>query len=348
MKKKLPTPQPLPSGQYRCQVMVNGKRESVVDADPDVAQAKAVALKNGLIEKEKRPESMTVGEAIDRYIESKDSVLSPSSIDSYKRKRKNVLQDIMGVNIRDLTQERVQRSINAMSKTHAPKSVRDAHGILSAALKLCAPDIVLRTTFPQKIRYIANIPSKNELEAILKISSGSNVELPVLLSAWLGLRTAEIRGIKWDCISGSILHVKYALVDTKEGDILKTTKTYSSDRKMQLPDYIVQIIGNAPHTSEYVVPLTRRQIYGRFQAVCKKAGVQHYRFYDLRHANASVMLALNVPDKYAMERMGHATTNMLKTVYQHTMDETRQSVDAVVDNYFDKILHADLHTEIKE
>ena len=44
----------------------------------------------------------------------------------------------------------------------------------------------------------------------------------------------------------------------------------------------------------------------------QKAGIQHYRFHDLRHINASVMLALGIPNKYAEERMGHATDNMLK------------------------------------
>lgn len=32
----------------------------------------------------------------------------------------------------------------------------------------------------------------------------------------------------------------------------------------------------------------------------------------LRHYNASIMLALNVPDKYAMERMGYSTPATLK------------------------------------
>ena len=38
------------------------------------------------------------------------------------------------------------------------------------------------------------------------------------------------------------------------------------------------------------------------------------------------MLLLNVPDKYAMERMGHASTNMLKNVYQHTMRSKSEEV----------------------
>ena len=42
--------------------------------------------------------------------------------------------------------------------------------------------------------------------------------------------------------------------------------------------------------------------------------------------NASVMLRLNVPDKYAMERMGHSTNNMLKNVYQHTMNDKAVAV----------------------
>jgi len=46
------------------------------------------------------------------------------------------------------------------------------------------------------------------------------------------------------------------------------------------------------------------------------------------------MLSLNIPDKYAMERMGHATNNMLKTVYQHTMQKKENSVDASLNHYF--------------
>ena len=49
------------------------------------------------------------------------------------------------------------------------------------------------------------------------------------------------------------------------------------------------------------------------------------------------MLKLGVPDKYAMERMGHATNNMLKTVYQHTMPAERAKVDADVNEYFSSI-----------
>ena len=73
--------------------------------------------------------------------------------------------------------------------------------------------------------------------------------------------------------------------------------------------------------------------------------MQHYRFHDLRHINASVMLALGVPNKYAQERMGHATDNMLKTVYQHTMSAEQAAVAQKVDDYFFSKLQTNLQTE---
>lgn len=345
MKKKLPTAQKLPSGTWRCQVMVDGKRVSVVADTPGEAQARAVALKAGLIEKAKKPRSLTVGEAIDHYIESKDAVLSPATIAGYKRIRKNALLGLMDMDISEVTQENVQRAINGMAKNKSPKSVRNAHGLLSAALSVYRPEMMLRTTLPQKKRNAVAVPSGEDIEKILSVVVGTEMELPVLLAIWMGLRVSEIIGLTWDCVEGDMLHVKAAIVDGEDGPVEKGTKTYSGDRRIRLPEYLNNLICSQPKAGDHIIRLSRRAIGGRFDTICRAAGIQHYRFHDLRHANASVMLALGVPDKYAMERMGHATNNMLKTVYQHTMRDKQDQVSDVVDDYFIKKLHTDLHTK---
>lgn len=327
---KIPEAKKLPSGAYRVQVMVNGRRISVTDEDPKVAVAKAMALKAKMAEAQKSPRSMTVGEAIDRYIESKDTVLSPSTVAGYKRIRANALQGLMDIRLPDLTREKVQREINKMAKEKSPKTVRNAHGLLTAALAEYKPDMALHTTLPQKQRYEAATPSSDDIKAILSAARGTKGEIAVLLAIWLGLRMSEIRGLKWSDIDGNTLKIRRAMVD--EGE--KTTKTYSSQRDLHIPDYLKKILDEAPHETEYIVNLGRHGIYERFQRICSAAGVQHYRFHDLRHINASVMLALGVPDKYAMERMGHATNNMLKTVYQHTMDTEREKIANQIDGYF--------------
>lgn len=330
-----PTPVELPSGKWRCQVMVDGRRISVTDPDPEVSHAKVNALRTGLLRREKRPAAMTVGQAIDQYIESKDSVLSPSTIAGYNRVRANALQELMDIPLAALTPDAVQRAVNKMAKTKSPKSVRNAHGLLTAALAVYLPGIALRTTLPQKVRYEPAVPSGSDIAAIMEAAAGTMDELPILLAMWMGMRMSEILGLKWEDIDADTIHVRRALVD--EGE--KTTKTYSSQRSLPIPSYIKRLLDDTPRASDHVVPMTRRRLYCRFQSVCKRAGVQHYRFHDLRHINASVMLALGVPNRYAQERMGHATDNMLKTVYQHTMSAEQAAVAAKVDSYFESKLH---------
>lgn len=344
-KLKNPTPQELPSHAWRCQVTVNGKRESVIDDDPEVAHANALALKHKLLATKKKPIDYTVGEAIDKYIETKDSVLSPSTIAGYKKTRENALQDIMKVRLADLTQEQVQRAVNSMAKDHSPKYIKNAHGLLSAALAEFHPDFRLRTTLPQKQKYAAKIPTEKDIQKMTEAVYGTEMELPFLLAVWMGLRASEICGLTWDSIDGDILHVKQARVRGETEWVMKGTKSFSGNRRIRIPPYIKSLLDERPKEGEYIIPMTGQAIYERFSRMCERIGVPHYRFHDLRHTNASVMLAIGVPDKYAMERMGHATNNMLKTVYQHTMQEKQEEVADLVDNYFLKILHTKLHTK---
>ena len=338
---KLPKAKKLPSGRWNIQVMVDGKRVSLTARTEKEVMARAAAYKAGQAQKSESPSSMTVGNAIDRYIESKDAVLSPSTVAGYKRIRKNALQELMPIKLPALTQEAVQRAVNRMAREKSPKSVTNAHGLLSAALAIYRPDFQLRTTLPQKKRYDVAIPSDEDISAIIQEVIGTQDELPIILAVWLGLRMSEILGLKWCDIDGNVLHIRRALVD--EGE--KSTKTFTSQRDLLIPDYIKSLFEKSNRNTDYIVPMTRRTLYCRFQAVCKRAEVQHYRFHDLRHINASVMLALGVPNKYAQERMGHATDNMLKTVYQHTMTAQQAEVANKVDNYFNQKLQTKLQTK---
>lgn len=87
--------------------------------------------------------------------------------------------------------------------------------------------------------------------------------------------------------------------------------------------------------------MSGKAIYSGFSRICEKAGVPHYRFHDLRHTNASIMLASGIPDKYSMKRMGHATNNMLKTTYQHVIKEREAEYDQQIDDYFKDLLPPD-------
>lgn len=343
---KLPKAKKLPSGSWTTQVMVNGKRVSVTAPTEKECIAEAAAIKAELKEKEAPSSSITVGQAIDRYIESKDAVLSPATVHGYKAIRRTHLQGLMGVSVRTLTQEAVQRAINTMAKTASPKTVRNAHGLLSAALAVYRPDFTLRTTLPQKERHEAAIPSLDEVKTILQASRETDMEIPILLAVWLGLRASEIRGLTWDCIKDDQIHIKQAIVQGENGAVLKGTKTYSGNRWIKLPEYIQRILNDAPKSGEYIVTLSGQAIYKRFVTLCEKNGLPHYRFHDLRHTAASIAMAAGIPDKYTQQRMGHRTDNMLKTVYYHTMQSKVDEYANKIDSVYNSILQTDLRTEI--
>lgn len=50
------------------------------------------------------------------------------------------------------------------------------------------------------------------------------------------------------------------------------------------------------------------------------------------------MLGLGIPDKYAMERGGWSSANVLKSIYQHTLTPERQAADIKIDDYFNKFV----------
>ena len=77
----------------------------------------------------------------------------------------------------------------------------------------------------------------------------------------------------------------------------------------------------------------------------EKHGFEGVTFHDLRHINASVMLKLGIPDKYAMERGGWSTTSTLKRVYQETFREDRLAADEKIDNYFENLFDTKFATK---
>lgn len=337
---KIPEPVKLPSGRWRIQVTQDGKRISKTFKTKNEAVYWAAGIKTEQKRDYRPAQKMTLGEAIDRYIESNESVLSPSTIAGYKRVRSSNFAELMPIQLDRLDSDTVQRSVNALAKQKAAKTVCNAYGLISATLGTYYPELHLRVQLPRKQPTDIIVPTEADILAIMQAVKGHPVELPVMLALWMGLRMSEIRGLTWDCIEGDVLHIKQAKVD--EG--LKGTKTYHSDRRLRIPTYIQELLAKQPRESEFIVPRSRRTLYEAFQYHTRKAGIQHYRFHDLRHANASVMLMLNVPDKYAMVRMGHSTNNMLKTVYQHTIPEEQLRVADIVDAYFEKqIAHEIAH-----
>ncbi len=295
----------------------------------------------------KAPANMTVGEAIDQYIDSKDAILSPPTIREYKRMRQGYLQSLMEVALRDLTQNDVQIAINEDARNHSPKTVRNIHGLLSAALAVFHPDLTLRTTLPPKRKQAVTIPDDEAVLRLLTMAS-KNLKKAILIGAYSGLRRSEICALTGrDLLQlKQKVHVSKAMLRQQSGGdwvIRERNKSTDSTRDASIPQFVFDEIGEV-EPDERVVPMYPNSITSSFCLLRKKIGFK-FRFHDLRHYHASIMLALGIPDKYAMEQMGHSTTSMLKSVYQHTINEKKEEFLARMEAYYQQVYDTKYDTE---
>lgn len=336
---KTPKAEKLPSGNWRVRVQIDGKRHTCVGATKKEAQEKAAKIYAGY-QMEKRS-SLTVGKAIDKYIEMKSKVLSPTTIRSYKAVRKSSLQSIMDIILTDLKSSDITLALTEDSLAgKSDKTLKNEHALLTATLREYRPDFVSRAKIPKrKPKQEIHILTEDELKRVWLEFKGTKYELPLLLASWLGLRLSEIKGLKFSDIQNGNLHVQRAYVRTEEGFAEKTPKTLSGNRVVHLPEMIERLILQIPHDSDdnYIVKPSASAIYNTFVAKCKSLGITPCRYHDLRHFAASEAHSLGIPDKYILERMGHATDNMLKNVYEHAMKDKVDTFAEKIDEHMTSI-----------
>ena len=145
----------LPSGSWRVRVYA-GKDASGRDTyrsftAPSKREAEYLAAE--FAAKKKAPDAqsgdMKLSDAYQKYIEIKRNTLSPATVREYLRAARCDFPELMPLRLSKITQAAVQSAVNVMAATHSPKSVRNSHGLLSAVLRMYAPEIRLNTRLPQ-------------------------------------------------------------------------------------------------------------------------------------------------------------------------------------------------------
>jgi integrase len=350
----------LKSGSWRCLVYDYtddaGKRhyKSFTCDDPSPKgkrKAEMMAAEYATTEKynkllNMKNQNITLGEAWDMYIENRSSVLSPGTVREYKRSRKTDLKTLMPMRLSDITLDDIQIAINAEALNHSAKTVRNIHGLLSAVMGTYRPSLSLKTDLPKPTRPELYIPSDAEIKILLKYLSGNEMEIPVLLAAFGPMRRGEICALCYEDIHGNTIHVHAALAqDENKQWVIKPPKTFSSDRYIEFPEFIIEKIGKG---TGQIVQMSPNALSSRFYHILKNARLPHFRFHDLRHYSASIQHALGIPDVYIMQRGGWSSDATLKNVYRHAMDDQAQEMNNIANSHFENLCNTKCNTNIEK
>lgn len=333
-----------PSGNWMCQFRMDGRTHTVTA--PTKKQAEYMALQMQVEHKKKLEDGLTVGEAITRYIDSRDGILSPATIAGYHKILRNLT--IADKPIRQLDYQAfvndLAKTVTRRGKTTSPKSIANVCGLIESSAKFCGYALEAKRPAPRK-----NLVTLLEPDAIFRLVSGSEIELPVLLAMWLSLSMSEIRGLTVDSVKGNLLTVKGAMVDIDGVPTYKVSnKAYDRTRTLRIPPKILDLIHQTDAWKKgegFLVTLSGQAIYKRWTRL--QDGTQKMTFHALRHLNASVMMTL-VPDTYSMERGGWHSRQTLQRVYQHTMASRRSDYDDMIDSFFEAAAENSAENPVKK
>ena len=318
----------LKSGSYRIRQMYQGKLY-LVTLPYKPSKREAIDL---MAEKLKESDALingSFGAAAREYVEIKKNVLSVRTVREYLLYIHQLPTWFTIINMGKLNQADIQRCVNELTVNHAPKTVRNYHGFISAVLSVYKPNLKLSTTLPQRVLNEPYIPSEKEVKQILEYTRDNNPFFYVALNlATMGLRRSEICALTLsDLDSDNMLHINKALVENVDKEwVIKSTKTEKSSRVIPVPQELADIIRD----QGYIYKGYPNSISDYLMNVQAKLGIPKFSMHKLRHFFCSKLLAQNVPMKDIMYLGGWSTDSTIKQVYGHAMktktDEGKKSI----------------------
>lgn len=309
---KIPTPRKRGNKWY-----VDLRREGVTVIEDTEAEAitKAKAIRAGFVPVDKKPQTLTVDKAIDNYLNSKDNIISPSTLKAYTSVKNNAFPSLCGEDIYSIKDW--QKVINGEAKRVSAKTLKNEWGLMSAVLDKCGikhDDVALPPVVPKEMPWL----DFNQIEVFVKAIRGEKCELAALL-ALHSLRRSELIALTPRDIYDGMIHIRGSVVASKDGGFVRksTNKTKKSRRNVpimipRLAELIssLDIPDDKPLLPEH--PGTHSD---RIHRVCLKNGLPNVGLHGLRHSFASLAYHLRWSERQTMLIGGWSDPKIVHEIY---------------------------------
>lgn len=315
---------------------------------------------------------MTVGEQVDAHLRSVTRGKEAATIRNYTDALRPAQERLGALPLQKLTTAHVEDLVDWMLTSGRRRGGKPGTGLSPRSVQLTLSrlramlnDAVQRRLIEFNVATPVKCPAQTkparepwtatEVRAFLATLAGERLQAVMLLSL-LGLRPAEVCGLRWldiDLDTGTLRIVTTrTLVATDNGltVIEKSPKSVSGRRVLPLPPQVITALKafKATQAAEKLLAgeayldtgrvlvdelgaaqrtdWLRRRTYGLMAA----AKVRKVRPYDARHACLTYLATHGVPDVIVSAWAGHSDLSLAKRIYVHpTSKDLEQGRDAL-------------------
>lgn len=298
---------------------------------------------------------LTVGDWLDRYIKTRTGV-EQYTLDKYNQYAADIKPILGDIQLPDLTEEDIARWVRHLETTNsrrgrprAPKTIKNMHGFLSAALATAVPRHIPanpaagrrlpRTTADEPVDELDvedRMLSRDEFDRLLAATTDYWKPLLEFLVA-AGCRWGEAVALKPRDINREegTVRIRRATKYSSAGYQTGPTKTVRSDRKINVDK---AILDKLDYSHEYLFvnrdggPVR----YAGFRRRVWDPAVERARLepkptpHALRHTCASWLLSAGMPMLAVSRHLGHKSALMTADVYGGVDRRVSEQVAAVM------------------
>ena len=298
-----------------------------------------------------RSGTMTVGQLLAEWLAAMSATWTKGTHASHEQHVRNHIKPALGgvrltllyaLHVANLMKSMGEKGASVAMRRHVLVTLRAA---LAYAVKMnyTAVNAASFVPLPAKTRHQSEGITPEQVAAFLEAAEGDRLYPLYLVAIDGGLRQGELLGLNWkdlDLERGTV-RVNKALEEVGGNLSIKPPKTKASERTVQLSDATVGALREhrkamlaeghcSPDSPVFCGPrkgqwLRKADVYRQlFAPTLKRAGLK-FRFHDLRHASASLLLAGGIDVKTVQSRLGHSSAAVTMDVYAHAIDRGQRT-----------------------
>jgi integrase len=276
--------------------------------------------------------------------------------------------DLGKLPLRRVTTQRIDAYYASLARERrlSPASIRHVHAVLRGSLgqavrwRWISSNAAASASPPKLRRREITPPPLHTTRTLLEAAEKHDLDLGAVVRVLVatGARRGEVCGLRWSDIdpAGSTVTIRRSVASVAGGTVVKETKTHAArriaidsetldalDRRRERAQELAEACRLAFNPDGYVFtsepdgsrPLHPDTITGGFQRLCQRAGLDGVRLHDLRHLDATQLLAAGVPVRTVSGRLGHANAATTLNVYPHFLEASDREATEVIAGLLD-------------